>query len=405
MIRTSILIAVMAMTCGAQNWPGGPAFSFDSQAAVRDDVEYQSGLRELDSGQWEQAIRSFARSAARARANADAAFYWTAYAQSRAGRAEGALRTIAHLREKYPASRWLKDARALELEVRAQTGLPVSLNNEPDDDLKLMAVNSLMTSDPSLALPVVKKVLTSAHSDEVKEQALFVLSQNGSPEADKLLGTIASGKGDPALQVKAINVMGMMGDEQSRKSLTALYGLSSDTRVKRAILQSFMQSGGRDFLLHAAKTELDPQLRKEAIRELAMSGGGNQLWQLYRNESSLEDKKAILESMFLTSDSSKLADIARTDSHPELRVAAIRSLGLLGHSGSTGQVLFSIYEQDKDQSVRDAVLNAFALQQNGEALIELAKREKDPQMKKAIVNRMAIVPSKEVTDYMIEILK
>ncbi|MDQ2711312.1 MAG: HEAT repeat domain-containing protein [Acidobacteriota bacterium] len=405
MIRTSILFAVMAAGAWAQNWPAASAFSFDSQEAVRDDADYQRGLSELDSGQWEQAIRSFATSAARGRANADGAVYWTAYAQSRAGRAQGALRTIAHLREKYPASRWLKDARALELEVRAQTGSPVSPNSEPDEGLKLMAVNSLMTSDPSVALPVVEKVLTSGHSDEVKEQALFVLSQNSSPEADKLLGNIASGKSNPALQVKAIRVMGMMGDEASRKSLTALYGLSTDTRVKRAILQSFMQSGSRDFLLHAAKTELDPQLRRDAIRQLAFSGGGEQLWQLYQNESSIEDKKAILESMFLTSNSSKLADVARADSHPELRVAAIRSLGLMGHDGSTGQMLSSIYERDKDVSVREAALNALIFQQNGKELIELAKREKDPQMKKAIVSRMAMVPSKEVTDYMIEILR
>jgi HEAT repeat protein len=403
-IRNVILLAAFGGFAFAQTWSPVPAFGFQAQQAGQGDADYQRGLSQLDARQWEQAIASFVASAAHEKTNVDAALYWKAYAQNRAGQREAALVTLAQLRDKYPASRWIKDARALDLEVRAQAGSPVSPSSEPDDDLKLMAVNSLMQSDPAAAFPVVEKLLASNNSERVKERALFVLTQSPSPEAGKLLANMASGKSNPDLQVKAIRMMGMMGNEQSRKQLTSLYALSSNDRVKRAILQSFMQSGSRDALVHVAKTEPNPDLRRDAIRQLALIGGEEELWQLYQSDNSVEDRKAILQSMFLSGKSARLVEIARSDSNPDLRVSAIRSLGLMGSNGQSN-TLVSIFETDKDPNVRSAVINALFLQQNGKALVDLARREKDPQMKKEIVSKMSLIHSKEVTDYMMELLK
>lgn len=403
-ICTGFLFAALAAAAYGQNWSAVPAFSFQSRETARDDADYRQGLRALDARQWDQAVAAFSSSAKNAGSNADGALYWKAYAQNRAGNSQAALLTIAQLRSEYARSRWLKDARALEVEVRAQAGAPVSPGAETDDDLKLLAVNSLMQSNPAAAFPVVEKVLTSNNSEKVKEQALFVLTQNSSPEASKLLTSIASGRSNPDLQIKAIRLMGMTGSDESRKALASIYTSNPDVRVKRAILQSFMQTGSRDFLLNAAKSESNPELRADAIRQLAMTGGAEQLWQLYRSSASIEDKKAILKSMFLSGDSSRLIEIARSDNNPELRTAAIQSLGLMGGNGK-GDELVGIFENDKDQHVRKAVLNALFLQQNGKALVDLARREKDPGMKKEIVSKMALVHSPDVEKYMMELLK
>jgi HEAT repeat protein len=208
---------------------------------------------------------------------------------------------------------------------------------------------------------------------------------------------------NPDLQMKAVRYMGLMGNKDSRNELASMYNSSSDVRLKRAILQSFMQSGSRDFLLNAAKTEQNPELRRDAIRQLAIMGGQDELWQLYQS-AALEDKKTILQSMFLGGNSSRLVEIAKTEKDPALRIAAIKSLGLMGGNGRA-DVLVSIYQSDQNRQVREAVLNALFLQQNGKALVDLARSEKDPQMKKAIIEKMSLVHSKEVTDYMMELLK
>ena len=73
--------------------------------------------------------------------------------------------------------------------------------------------------------------------------------------------------------------------------------------------------------------------------------------------------------------------------------------------GVTAEALVSIYQSDPNPEVRGAVLNSLFLQQNGKALVDIARAEKDPKMKEQVVKKMALVRSKEVTDYMMEVLK
>ncbi len=404
MIRCTFLFIALSLSALAQDLSSPLVTTFQARQANREDSDYQAGLRSLDARQWDQAIESFEASASRKAASADAALYWKAYAQNRAGQREDALATIADLRQSYPSSRWMKDAQALEVEVRAQTGAPVNPSSEPDEDLKLIALNSLMQSEPDKALPILQKLLVSNNSPKVKERALFVLVQNPSPEGRKVLGDLARNSSNPDLQLKAIRYMGMMGSADARKELASIYSSSSDVRLKRAILQSFMLSGSKDFLINAAKTEPNAELRQDAIRQLMLTGGQDELWQLYESERSTENKEAILKSMFLGGNSPKLVEIARNEKDPNLRMSAIKSLGLMGSNGQ-GDVLISIYQSDQNREVREAVLNALFLQQNGKALVELARKEKDPRMKEEIVKKMSLVHSKEVTDYMMEVLK
>jgi HEAT repeat protein len=390
MIRLSILVLVLVAALGAQEG--------------REDSDYRTGRKALDNAQWDQAIAAFDASAARKGAAADAALYWKAYAENKASRRDQALATIDALRQAYSSSRWLNDAKALEVEIRGKSGVPVSPGAESDEELKLVAINSLMQADPNRALPILEKLINSNNSPKLKDRALFVLTQSSSPEAHKVLSNIARGGSNPELQLKAIRYMGMMGNEDSRHELASIYSSSSDKRIKHEILKAFMVSGSRTFLLNAARSEKDPELRREAIRQLAITGGQDELWQLYQSEPTTEGKEEILKSMFIAGNSSKLSEVARSDKDPRLRMAAIKSMGLMGSNGHA-DVLVAIYKSDQDHGVRDAVLNALFLQSNAKALIDLARNEKNPEMKKAIVGKLSLINSKETTDYMMEILK
>jgi hypothetical protein len=76
----------------------------------------------------------------------------------------------------------------------------------------------------------------------------------------------------------------------------------------------------------------------------------------------------------------------------------------MGNNGH-GDALVSIYKSGQNREVRDAVLNALFLQQNGKALVDLARGESNPEMKQEIVQKLSLVHSKEATDYMMELLK
>ncbi len=66
------------------------------------------------------------------------------------------------------ASRWLDDAKALQVEVQQQRGTPVSPESATDEDLKLLALNSLMNTDPDRSVPMLEKLLKSSNSPKLK---------------------------------------------------------------------------------------------------------------------------------------------------------------------------------------------------------------------------------------------
>src|SRR5438093_5800994 len=135
---------------------------------------------------------------------ADAGLYWKAYALNKAGRAADALATIAQLRKSAPHSKWLNDARALEMEIRQRSGQRTSPETEDDEDLKLMALNGLLNTDAERALPMLEKFLNGRSSAKLRERALFVLTQSNSARARDIVVRIANGRQSPELQETAI---------------------------------------------------------------------------------------------------------------------------------------------------------------------------------------------------------
>src|SRR5207237_8513177 len=103
------------------------------------------------------------------------------------------------LTREYPKSRYLNDARALEVEVKANSGQGVDPKSESDEEMKLYALNSLQNSEE--AIPVLQKLLQGTSSPRVKARALFVLAQSSSPKAREVLIGIAKGTANQDLQM------------------------------------------------------------------------------------------------------------------------------------------------------------------------------------------------------------
>ena len=123
---------------------------------MSDDRLYSSGQNSLDNRQWDQAVGYFNQVISRNSGRVDGALYWKAYALGRLGRRDEAAASLAELRKSYASSRWLDDAKALELELKQASGQTVSPEAESDEELKLMAINGLMQSDPERAFPLLE---------------------------------------------------------------------------------------------------------------------------------------------------------------------------------------------------------------------------------------------------------
>jgi HEAT repeat protein len=292
--------------------------------------------------------------------------------------------------------------------MKQASGQNVSPESESDEELKLMAINGLMQSDPDRAIPLLEKQLKGSASPRVKRNALFVLAQNGSPKAQTMLEQIARGGGNPDLQVKAIQYMTERRRNNTANNnvqiLAEIYASTTDIPVKRAILQAYMSMREKDRLLQAAKTEKAPELRDLAYSYLGETQGNPELWQLYQAETTSEGKIQLLRYMHSNSNADKLLEVVKTEKDPKVRIAAMQALASQRTGTVNGDALVSVYNSEQDPQMKQRILDSLMAQRNAKALVDIARAEKDMKMKLRIVERLSNMKSKEASDYLQEIL-
>jgi HEAT repeat protein len=400
-------VAAVAATLHADAYAYRYKMYADKTESVSDREEdlYDEASDALDEHDWRKATQQFDAVAKMKGSHADAATYWLAYSQSKMGNRSEALATLLDLQRTYPKSRWVSDAKALEVEIRQSAGQTIQPEHVPNEELKLLALNGLMQSDPERAIPVVIQILDSnTNSIKIKDKALFVIAQSGSPQAITILSKTALDNTKPELRNSAIRYLAISGGDEARKALASTYQTTSDAAVKKAVLRTFVITGDKPRLLQIAKTEPSPDLRADAVRQLGIMGAKNELGEMYNTETSTAIRKSIIQAMFIGGSSEKLADIARNEKDRELRLTAIRNLGLLGGERSSA-ILRTIYDTDNDREVKEAVIKSFFIQGNSHTLVELARKEKDPELKKEIISKLSLMGSKEAADYLMEFLK
>src|ERR1043166_2445029 len=164
--RTLVLALVALAGCGT------PAIARAASIAApiailspdddRADELYSEGRESIEDGKYERALDRFTRLIEMKPSRTDAALYWKAYSLAKLGRRGDALTTLTDLQQQFKDSRWLRDAKALEVELRQASGQTVAPESQVDDDTKLMALRGLMNSDPDRAIPITEPMLNGS---------------------------------------------------------------------------------------------------------------------------------------------------------------------------------------------------------------------------------------------------
>ena len=167
-----------------------------AELSAPEDSLYADGTRAINGGRWADAEAIFTKLAAEHGSRADGSLYWKAYAENKQGHGEAAMETCAELGHTYASSSWIHECGALEIEIRAKAGKPVDPNTTRDDDLKLLALNSLMQKDESKALAQIQEILNGDSSEKLKKEALFILGQHYSDATYAQIVRISYVEGD-----------------------------------------------------------------------------------------------------------------------------------------------------------------------------------------------------------------
>lgn len=149
-----------------------------SSSSAQDRGLYSDGMRAVTEARWLDAEAIFTLVVAQHGEHAEGSLYWKAYAQNKLGHGNEALATCAELRRDFSTSNWVHECGALEIEIQAKAGKTVEPKIWSDDDLKLLALNSLMLKDEPRALAQLQEILNGDASEDLKKKAMFILGQH-----------------------------------------------------------------------------------------------------------------------------------------------------------------------------------------------------------------------------------
>ena len=246
-----------------------------------DNSAYAVGTRAMNEHRWQDAIASFDKVIEAKDKREDAAMYWKAYSLQKIGSNSLAMATCNQLRAQFPSSAWNNDCGAITIAInvvdpQVHVEIPPMPPMPPmprgsfkfkdkdddkgghatDEDLKILALNSLLNQDPAKAVPLLKGILTNNQASmNMKRHALFVLAQSKSPEAEAVLKDAVLGKMDPELQSQAVQSMAIYEGKRGNDTLVQVYRSTSDAKVKRSVSNSIFITKDAQRLVDLARAE------------------------------------------------------------------------------------------------------------------------------------------------------
>ena len=262
-----------------------------SQQAQSEEGAYAAGTRAMNESRWSDAVANFELVSNAKGKRGEAALYWKAYALTRLGKLDLANATCLQLQTQYEGSRWNRDCAALPLAQSSGFGGLPSPNNaaltslrgqitekdagqkDPDAEIKMLALNSLLHRDPAQAIPLLRGILAGDQSDLIKRHALFVLAQSHSPDADALMHDLVLGKTGNDLQRQSIQACGVYQGRRCGDALAEAYRTSSDPKIKHAVISALFVSGNDQRLVDLARNEKDLELKRSIVSQLALMNG------------------------------------------------------------------------------------------------------------------------------------
>ena len=364
--------------------------------------------------QWERAIEQLKAAAADSKEkNKDEALFWLAHSQHQARDLAAALQSITDLERAYAASRWVKPARSLRIEIaqklrrndvlwmtaappaatapvalatppkpptpfsgtpraprasaptpppapatvlpapgsepapgRARMAAPPPATTpmpppsakspqmttffmtsfEPDTNLRLQALGSLLATDAARVIPMLREIALESPNANEASRAVFLLAQSGNAQAHSTVVDVAR-QGSELVQIAAVKELGRFGGANVSEELLQVYKIGNP-RVKYQVVHSLGDRAATPALMRIAQTESDRRLQETAIVRLGQAGGSDQLRRFYVSARP-ELKRPIIISLFNARAVDELIYIASQEKDEAIQQDVLTKLRLL----------------------------------------------------------------------------
>lgn len=274
----------------------------------------------------------------------------------------------------------------------SSTAFAQSEANDDADELKIAALEALISAPAERALPLANKVLAGNNSDEVKERALFILSQIDTEEAHATVLRFAREE-TGSLQEEAIRMIGIGGDKTALAELGAIYA-AGDRDARDAVLEAYLIAGDKQAVFEIAVNADNADDFEEAVDILGAMGARDELREL-RSRTGVSE--TLIDAYAVSGDIESLRELARDSSDVEMQAEAIEALGMVG-GGEVNQELIEIYRSASSEDIREAALDGMMIADYDAGVLELYRSSKSSAEKKELLEYLVMMDSDEVWD-------
>jgi HEAT repeat protein len=246
------------------------------------------------------------------------------------------------------------------------TGQSSNSGMTEQEEIKAIALQSLMQSNPERALPYIADILKndSKASKGLKDSAVRLLGQYRGPSATNLLLDLARNQTDSRLRRSAIYSLGNVEDDKVFDLLLNLATTSDDQEVAKAALRALAthrNQKAKDSIGSLALSAKSPLIRRDAIYFLGErkdDAAIDRLISIYDNDPDPEIKKHAIYALSRSSNPKarqKIWDVARSSSSEEARVQAIQWLDDRSNDKTIDE-LVKLYQSEKSAKVRKQIV-------------------------------------------------
>ena len=466
MLRHILLVATMATTgnAGALTASSGAPhadtiIATASEFATRPaapwqaddpaDSLYRAGREQLNRGDNRRAAGTFERIVERYPKSTYAgdALYWQAYALYRIGEPgelRDAVKALERQRRQYASAATRGDADALLVRVngalarRGDSGAAENLTERSqrvaqqpcargggDDDERAEALNALLQMNSERALPIIKAVLAKrdACSAELREKAVFLLSQKRSSETEEMLLDVVRNDPNREVKKKAVFWLGQVNTDRAAQVLEELLGSNSaDEELRKqaifALMQQRSERGQAAVRRIAESASSSQELREQAVFWLGQhrsEANATYLRNLFDRLASAQagsSNEAIRQKILFSLSQMRgqgndqwLMSVAADSKHSvETRKQAIFSAS---QAGVSGEALGALYSRLTERELKEQAIFAMSQTRDGDAvsrMMQIARSDPDREMRKKAIFWLGQSNDPRVKDFLLEII-
>lgn len=401
-LRIILVMGLAAAVLGAAPAAARPAPDSKRLAQGKDDIADE---------QWTRAIAELRVAADDPREpNRDEALFWLAHSEHQSGDDAAALQTIVRLEREYPASRWVRLAHSVRVEIAQRM--------RRDDVLWAIAVPPAAPAP----LPAPPPPRPAAAAGPARPRAVAPAPPPGPPPLP--IGSIRQpaplppplptataefwGGPMPESPDEVVRIEALAGliDAHSDRVIPLLKEIALDKNspdeARRAVfvLAQSPRPEAHTTVFEVARAGAEP-VQLAAIRALGRFPDGNvstELMHVYEATGTPRVKRQVVTSLGERADDVSLLHIVKTENDSTVRNTAIITLGRIPNAGPRLRLLY----REEPADSRGAIINALFAARDDDGLIRIASTERNPVFRERARQQLRLLATPKAIKFLTE---